>query len=145
VGEEATMSMQRVIDVMSMAPVKVKPTDTVAKAAELMRDQNIGAVLVDGGGDMTGVVTDRDLVVRVLADHGSPSTMVSAVCTMNPLCLRPEDDLDAALETMREHAVRRVPVVDHGVAVGMVSLGDLARLRDPESVLGQISSAEPNH
>lgn len=139
------MSTERVVDVMSLAPVKVKPTDSVAKVAALMRDKDIGAVLVDGGGEMTGVVTDRDLVVRVLADEGSPSTMVSAVCTMNPLCLNPEDDVDAAIETMREHAVRRVPVVDRGVAVGMVSLGDLARLRDPDSVLGRISTAEPNH
>jgi signal-transduction protein with cAMP-binding, CBS, and nucleotidyltransferase domain len=139
------MSTERVVDVMSLAPVKVRPTDSVAKVAALMREKDIGAVLVDGGGEMTGVVTDRDLVVRVLADGGSPSTMVSAACTMNPLCLNPEDDVDAAIETMRAHAIRRVPVVDRGVAVGMVSLGDLARLRDPESVLGQISTAEPNH
>jgi signal-transduction protein with cAMP-binding, CBS, and nucleotidyltransferase domain len=143
--EEATMSTDRVIDVMSLAPVKVKPTDSVAKVAALMREKDIGAVLVDGGGDMTGVVTDRDLVVRVMADAGSPSTMVSAACTMHPLCLRPDDDVDTALETMRTHAVRRVPVVDNGVAVGVVSLGDLARLRDPESVLGRISTAAPNH
>jgi len=64
---------------------------------------------------------------------------------MHPLCLRPDDDVDTALETMRTHAVRRVPVVDNGVAVGVVSLGDLARLRDPESVLGRISTAAPNH
>lgn len=139
------MSTERVVDVMSLAPVKVKPTDSVAKVAALMREKDIGAVLVDGGGDMTGVVTDRDLVVRVMADAGSPSTMVSAACTMHPLCLSPDDDVDTALETMRTHAVRRVPVVDNGVAVGMVSLGDLARLRDPESVLGRISTAEPNH
>lgn len=139
------MSTERVVDVMSLAPVKVKPTDTVAKVAALMRDQDIGAVLVDGGNDTTGVVTDRDLVVRVLADGGSPSTMVSAVCTMHPLCLHPDDDVDTAIATMREHAVRRVPVVDGGVAVGMVSLGDLARLREPDSVLGRISAAEPNH
>jgi signal-transduction protein with cAMP-binding, CBS, and nucleotidyltransferase domain len=145
VHEEATMSTDRVVDVMSLAPVKVKPTDSVAKVAALMREKDIGVVLVDGGGDMTGVVTDRDLVVRVMADAGSPSTMVSAACTMHPLCLRPDDDVDTALETMRTHAVRRVPVVDNGVAVGVVSLGDLARLRDPESVLGRISTAEPNH
>ena len=139
------MSTERIVDVMSLAPVTVKPTDSVAEVAAVMRERDIGAVLVDGGGDMTGVVTDRDLVVRVLADGGSPATMVSAVCTMHPLCLHPEDDVDAALETMREHAVRRVPVVDHGVAVGVISLGDLARLRDPESVLGRISTAAPNH
>lgn len=139
------MSKQRIVDVMTLPPVKVKPTDTVAKVAELMRDKNIGAVLVDDGAGMTGVVTDRDLVVRVLAGDGGPSTMVSAACTMQALCLRPDDDVDAAVETMRAHAVRRVPVVDRGVAVGMVSLGDLAQLRDPESVLGTISRAEPNH
>ena len=94
---------------------------------------------------VVGVVTDRDLVVRVMADAGSPETMVSAVCTMHPLCLHPDDDVDDAVRTMREHAVRRVPVVDNGVAVGVVSLGDLARLRDPDSVLGRISTAEPNH
>jgi signal-transduction protein with cAMP-binding, CBS, and nucleotidyltransferase domain len=138
------MSDQRIADVMTMAPVKVRPSATVAQVAKLMRDKDIGAVLVDDG-DVTGVVTDRDLVVRVLADERGAATAVGTVCTLHPLCLKPDDDVDAAVETMREHAVRRVPVVDHGAAIGMVSLGDLARLRDPDSVLGEISAAAPNH
>lgn len=139
------MSKQRIADVMTMMPVKVRPEETVAKVAELMRDNDIGAVLVHDGGGTTGVVTDRDLVVRVLADERGASTMVGTVCTLHPLCLRPDDDVDAAIETMREHAVRRIPVVDDGAPVGMVSLGDLVKMREPNSVLGKISAAMPNH
>lgn len=138
------MSDQRIADVMTTRPVTVKPTDSVAHVAELMRAKDIGAVLVEGG-SVTGVVTDRDLVVRVLADGRSASSMVGSVCTMHPLCARPQDDVDTVVETMRAHAVRRVPVIDGGAVIGVVSLGDLALLRDPGSVLGEISAAAPNH
>ena len=80
-----------------------------------------------------------------LADDRGPDTEVGVAATPAPLALRPEDPVEAAVETMRAHAVRRVPVVQDGQAVGIVSLGDLAQTRDPDSVLGAISSAEPTH
>jgi len=139
------MSSQLVRDVMTTSPVLVRPDQTVGEVAKLMREQDIGAVLVTDNAGTTGLVTDRDIVVRVLAEDGGPDTEVSAAATPAPLALRPEDPVEAAVETMRAHAVRRVPVVQDGQAVGIVSLGDLAQTRDPDSVLGAISSAEPTH
>lgn len=139
------MSSQLVRDVMTTSPVLVRPDQTVGEVAKLMREKDIGAVLVTDNAGTTGLVTDRDIVVRVLADDRGPDTEVSAAATPAPLALRPEDPVESAVETMRAHAVRRVPVVQDGQAVGIVSLGDLAQNRDPDSVLGAISSAEPTH
>jgi CBS domain-containing protein len=109
-----------------------------------MRDNDIGDVLIVEGDRLRGLVTDRDLAIRVLADGNGPDTPVREVCTEEPVTVSPEDDVESALELMRAHAVRRVPVVENGMPVGMVSLGDLATTREPESVLGEISQAIPN-
>ena len=111
-----------------------------------MREHDIGDVLiVDTDDKLAGIVTDRDLVLRCMAEEKSPAdTRIGVVCTGEPIALSPGDDLDKAIATMRQHAVRRLPVVDDGRPVGIVSLGDLAEQRDPESVLGQISAANPN-
>ena len=138
------MGEARVRDVMTTAPVMVRPEQSVGEVAGLMREQNIGAVLV-ADDHTAGLVTDRDLVVRVLADRGGPDTEVRAAISSNPVCLRPDDPLETATETMRAHSVRRLPVVEDGRAVGIVSLGDLAQTHAPDSVLGAISGAEPNH
>jgi CBS domain-containing protein len=138
------MGGQRILDVMTTMPVQVKPTSSVGEVAKLMREQDIGAVVVADGDHLTGIVTDRDLVVRVLADERGASTQVGAAASGHPVCLSPQDDVEEAIETMRTNAVRRVPVVENGHVVGIVSLGDLAALRDPDSVLGEISAAAPN-
>jgi CBS domain-containing protein len=138
------MSGRRIKDVMTADPVVVPSTAPVGTVAALMREHDIGAVLV-ADETTTGLVTDRDLVVRVLAEDDGPDTAVGAALTPSPLCLRPEDSVEAAIETMRMHAVRRIPVVEDGRPVGIVSLGDLAEDRDPDSVLGSISAAGPNH
>lgn len=139
------MSNVLVQDVMTTAPVLVGPERTVGEVAELMREQDIGVVLVADGAGTTGLVTDRDMVVRVLAAGRGPDADVRSAITPQPVCVRPEDSVDAAAQIMREHAVRRLPVVKDGRAVGVVSLGDLAQTDAPESVLGSISSAEPNN
>ncbi|WP_329251611.1 CBS domain-containing protein [Streptomyces canus] len=136
---------QHVSDIMTSAPATVEPQTSVTAVARMMRDQDLGAVLVTDGDELRGLVTDRDLVVRSLAEGGDPErTTVAGACSDDLVTVTPEDDLDHAIELMREHAVRRVPVIDHGHPVGIVSLGDAAMERDPGSALGDISVARPN-
>ncbi|AIV32516.1 CBS domain-containing protein [Streptomyces sp. MPA0124] len=137
---------QFVRDVMTGDPVAVEPLTSVTAVARLMRDRDLGAVLVTEGDRLRGLVTDRDLVVRSLAEGGDPErTTVAGACSDDLVTVRSDEELSHAVELMREHAVRRVPVVDDdGDAVGIVSLGDLAVERDPESALGDISAARPN-
>ncbi|WP_020117176.1 CBS domain-containing protein [Streptomyces canus] len=136
---------QHVSDIMTSAPVTVEPQTSVTAVARITRDQDLGAVLVTDGDEPRGLVTDRDLVVSSLAEGGDPEqTTVAGARSDDLVTVTPEDDLDHAIELMREHDVRRLPVVDHGHAVGIVSLGDTAMERDPGSALGDISVARPN-
>ncbi|MFF4257760.1 CBS domain-containing protein [Streptomyces sp. NPDC001663] len=138
---------RKIRDVMSPGAASVEPMTTVARAARVMREQDIGDVLVAYDCDLFGVLTDRDIVVRALAEGRDPeSTTVGSVCTPPPVAtLSPDDTTDLAVELMRRHAVRRLPVVERGgCPVGMVSLGDLATTEDPHSALEDISKAVPN-
>jgi CBS domain-containing protein len=92
------------------------------------------------------VVTDRDLVVRALAEGADISSKsVQEVCSTETVTVSPDDDVDRAIQLMRERAIRRLPVVEEeDRPVGVVSLGDLAVERDPHSALGDISAAHPN-
>ena len=91
------------------------------------------------------MVTDRDIVVRTVAERQDPTTTTLAdICSHSLLTVTPTDSVEEAVRLMRTHAIRRVPVVDGGQAVGLVSLGDLAVERDPGSALGEISGAPPN-
>lgn len=137
---------QHVRDVMTARPVTVEPVASVASVARVMRDENIGAVLVAEQERLRGLVSDRDLVVRVLAEGGDPErTTVADACSGDLVTVGPDDELRQAVAAMREHAVRRVPVVDgERNVVGVVSLADLAIERDPDSALGDISAAKPN-
>ncbi|MFF9458281.1 CBS domain-containing protein [Streptomyces flaveolus] len=139
---------QRVRDVMSPATVAVEPMTTVTRAARLMREENVGDVLVTYDCDLFGLLTDRDIVLRSVAAGLDPDdTTVGSVCTPPPVVtLAPEDSTEHAVDLMRRHAVRRLPVVEHGgVPVGVVSLGDLAGTEDPHSALADISAAAPGH
>lgn len=137
---------QHVRDVMTTDPTTVEPQTSVQAVARMMRDENIGAVLVTEGERLRGLVSDRDLVVRAMAEGGDPDrTTVAQACSEDLVTVGPDDELDLAVRVMREHSVRRVPVVDRERhAVGIVSLGDLAIERDPDSALGDISAARPN-
>jgi CBS domain-containing protein len=91
-----------------------------------------------------GIITDRDIVVRGIAENHDPQTQVKEIASQQVKTVSPEDAVDDAVEIMRDYAVRRLPVVENGRVVGVVSLGDLALERDPDSALGEISSAPPN-
>ncbi|MFF6911626.1 CBS domain-containing protein [Streptomyces sp. NPDC012466] len=129
----------------SAGVVAVRPDASLVEAAQLMRTQNIGDVVVAEGQDVIGVLTDRDITVRAVADGADPMTVsAQAVCTRNPVTVTPEDRVATAVALMREHAVRRLPVVENGLPVGVVSLGDVAEVEDPASALADISRAEPD-
>ncbi|GAA3043526.1 CBS domain-containing protein [Streptomyces glomeratus] len=138
---------RQVRDVMSRGAVAVEPMTPVARVARLMREQDVGDVLVTYDRDLFGVLTDRDIVVRAMAGDRDPNTVTAgSVCTRPPvITLSPDDTTDHAVELMRRHAVRRLPVVESGgCPVGIVSLGDLAASEDPRSALADISTADPN-
>ncbi|WP_328441877.1 CBS domain-containing protein [Streptomyces sp. NBC_00444] len=136
---------QHVRDIMTSTPVTVEPLTSVTAVARLMRDQDIGDVLVTEEGRLRGIVSDRDLVVRALAEGEDPEhTTVAQVCSGDVFSVGPDDDIDRVAELMREHAVRRIPVVADEQPVGIVTLGDLAVERAPETPLGNISASKPN-
>ena len=132
-------------EVMTRDPRTVEIDDPVIDAARIMRDDDVGAVVVMEQDQLAGIVTDRDIVVRAVAEGRDPSqTKVSEICSRDVTTLSSEDSIKDAIKTMREHDVRRLPVTENGRPVGIVSLGDLAIARDPESVLADISAAPPN-
>jgi len=139
--------MQTVKDVMTTAVVYLSSQTTLAEAARTMREQDIGDVVVADGPSLAGMVTDRDLVVRAVAEGKDPeATTVGEVMTRELVTVRPEDTIQQAALLMRDRAVRRLLVCDDDQGlVGVVSIGDLAERIDPDSVLGGISSAEPNN
>jgi CBS domain-containing protein len=136
------MTAEFVRDVMTPGVVAVRPDASVVEAAQLMRTQNIGDVVVADGQKVVGLLTDRDIAVRAVAYGTDPQTVSArTVCTPDPLVVAPDDPVSAAVALMRRHAVRRLPVVEDGMPVGMVSLGDLAESEDPGSALADISRA----
>lgn len=128
-------------------PVKVSTTTTVLDTARQMRSEDIGVVIVEEDGQPYGIVTDRDIAIRGVAQGLNPETTpIASICSKELATVTPNDEVDTAVELMREKALRRVLVVDaERRALGIVSLGDLAIARDAGSVLGQISSAPSNH
>lgn len=130
---------------MTPGVVAVRPDASVVEAALLMRTQHIGDVVVADGQEVVGLLTDRDIAVRAVAGGAHPQTVsVGSVCTPRPLVVAPHDPVSAAAALMRRHAVRRLPVVEDGLPVGMVSLGDLAESEDPGSALAEIGRAAPD-
>jgi CBS domain-containing protein len=141
-----TVAQQQIQEVMTKKIHAVGKDSTLSAVARVMHDQNIGNVIVTNpDGTFCGIVTDRDLVVRGMASQRDPDkTRVAEVCTESVVKLAPTATVDEAVKLMRERAVRRIPVVTNGKAIGIVSIGDLARAKDPDSALAQISSAAPN-
>jgi CBS domain-containing protein len=133
-----------VADVMTSHPATIEGDQPVSVAAALMRDNDTGAIIVNDNGRMQGIVTDRDITVRVIADDRGPDTPVREACSPSIEAVGPDTSIDQAVQLMRSHAVRRLPVVEDGRAIGIVSLGDLAVERDPGSALADISAAEGN-
>jgi CBS domain-containing protein len=136
--------MRKVRDIMSAAPVCMPPGESVSAAAMAMKRHGTGTVLVLTDGRLTGLVTDRDITVRVLAENRDPrTTPVGDICRSELVVLDPDDDLAQAARLVRDRAVRRILVLRNGTPVGVVSSGDLALEKDARAVLSGVSSASP--
>ena len=137
---------QTVRDVMTANPRTVDANDPLIDAAKIMRDEEVGAVLVLQGNRVEGIATDRDIVVRAVADDRDPGeTPIGEIISRTLVSLRPEDSIERAVEVMREKAVRRLPVIDGDRPVGIVSIGDLSLVKDKGSALADISAAPANN
>jgi CBS domain-containing protein len=121
---------------MSRKVLTVDPQSTAADAAKLMQTNNIGALPVVSQGQMVGIITDRDIVTRGVAQGRDPNTLpVSKVMSQPVVCGSPNMDLGAATNLMAQKQIRRLPVIQDEQLVGFVSLGDIA-INSPESVSG---------
>lgn len=140
------MTEQMVKDLMTPQVVYLPAETTLDEAARAMREKDIGDVVVTEGASLAGVVTDRDIVIRAIADGRDPvSTTVGDVASRDLVMIGQEASPQQAAQVMRERAVRRLLVCDNDRRlVGVVSLGDLAVRMDPSSALGTISGAAPN-
>ena len=137
---------QSIREVMTADPQTVSSDATLEEAAREMQSDDIGAVLVTDNGDVAGILTDRDIVVRAVAEGRDPSsTKVADVATRDVKTLTPDSSVDDAIKLVREQNVRRIPVVEDGRPAGIVSIGDLAIERDTDSALADISSEPPNN
>ena len=132
-------------DVMTSDPRTVKSDAPIEEAAKAMKEADAGAVVVQDNGTPCGIVTDRDIAIRAVAEGRDSSTPVSEIATTDVTALAADDSIEDAVRIMREKDVRRLPVVEDDKTVGIVSLGDLAQVQDDDSVLADISSAPPQH
>ncbi|MET8525833.1 CBS domain-containing protein [Micromonospora sp. NPDC005172] len=138
--------MTTVGEFMTTRLVTMDGNDTLIAAAQEMRDSAIGDVVVTDGDSVVGIVTDRDITVRGVAENMDPgSTRLSEITSRDVITVSQYDDAVSAADLMRTYAVRRLPVVDKGRLIGLVSMGDLAVEREPQSVLADISADDPNN
>lgn len=138
--------MAAVRDVMTSEPLTLDSGENLVAAARQMRDADIGDVIVTEGATLRGIVTDRDVTVRAVAEELDPATTTLArIVTRDVVTVGPDDDVSVAADLMRTYAVRRLPVVADDQLVGVVSLGDLVVDGEPDSVLAEISADEPNN
>ncbi|MER7416451.1 CBS domain-containing protein [Micromonospora peucetia] len=138
--------MTTVGEFMTTRLVTMDGNDTLTAAAQEMRDSAIGDVVVTDGDSIVGIVTDRDIAIRGVAENMDPnSTPLNRITSKDVITVSQYDDAVAAADLMRTYAVRRLPVIDDGRLIGLVSMGDLAVEREPQSVLADISADEPNN
>src|SRR5262245_38204588 len=132
-------------DVMTEAPIAVPSDLNLVEAARTMREFDIGTVVVTERGSLCGIVTDRDIAIRGIAASRDPKvTRLADICSRELVTVAPDQPVDEAVRKMRANALRRLPVVENGEAVGIVSLGDMMREQDPGSLLAAISAAPAN-
>lgn len=118
---------EKVRDAMTTDVDVVMPSSKVSDAAEKMRNLNVGSLPVIDQQQLVGIITDRDITVRVTADGGSPDdVLVKQVMSTDVVTVSPDTDMDDAARLMANHQIRRLPVVDGGKLVGMLALGDVA-------------------
>jgi CBS domain-containing protein len=128
-------------DAMTDDPRSISAAESVVEAARLMRDEHIGSLPVTEDERLVGMITDRDITTRVVAEGAVPETMaVGDVYSRDLISVEPNNDLEEALQLMARHQVRRLPVVENGRLVGMVAQADIA-LKENEKTTGQLVEA----
>ena len=130
----------KVRDVMTPGPIGVDYHQSVGEAARAMRDWGVGAILVVSNGSLYGLVTDRDLVVRAVAEGRGADEPVGPLSSANLVGVDADADVHEAMRLMRQHGVRRLPVLEDGQVAGIVSLGDLAMQDEPDLAFAQLSA-----
>ena len=130
----------RVRDVMTPGPIGVDYYQSIGEAARAMRDWGVGAVLVVRNESLYGLVTDRDLAVRAVAEARGADEPVGPLSSANLIGVEADADLREAMRLMRQHAVRRLPVLEDGQVTGIVSLGDLAIAGESALAFAQLSA-----
>jgi CBS domain-containing protein len=123
-------------DVMTHNPRTVSPQDSIQNAARIMRDEDTGVVPVVDNGKPVGVITDRDIVVRAVAEGGQLNRPVREIVTNELVAATPDMSVSEATELMSAHQVRRLPVVENNRLVGIVSIGDIAVKEGKDSRVG---------
>ena len=126
--------MKTVGECMSSDVSAVRPDTTLAEAAQLMRISGVGGIpVLDHAGECAGILTERDIIVRVLAERREPlAAFVRDVATMHPVTCSPEEDVAVAMERMREREVQHLPVCHAHEVVGVISLADIVFGRPDE-------------
>ena len=138
--------MSRCKEVMTHDPICCHPAEPVTRAAALMRDHDVGSIPVvesSGSKRLVGIVTDRDLVVKVLAKgHGVEAATVGEAMTSNPTSCGEDEDVERAVQLMKERQVRRMPIVDGGGSlVGIIAQADIATRIDRDAKTGELVEA----
>jgi CBS domain-containing protein len=128
-------------DAMTEDPRSIGPSVSVVEAARLMREGDIGSLPITDDETLVGMITDRDITTRAVAEAADPTqTSVGEVCSHDLISVEPDQDLDEALQLMARHQVRRLPVVENGRLVGIVAQADIA-LSEKEKKTGELLEA----
>jgi CBS domain-containing protein len=142
---QENVTAQCIREVMTADPVTMAATETVAITSPILPSRILRVASVLYNGQVCGIVTDRDVVVRGIAEGRDPAhTSLAEICSRGLTTIPPSVSVVVAMRLMKAKALRRLPVVEDARPVGIVSLGDLAVKHDPHSVLGEISAAPPN-
>jgi CBS domain-containing protein len=143
----SVVDVRPVREVMTASPRTVTPDTSLAAAARLMKDEDIGDVLVAERKThrALGIVTDRDIAIRAVAQGSDPdTTSVQDIVSRDLVAAAPTNTVDEAIKLMKDQNVRRLPVIEGGRAIGVITLGDLSVERDVGAVLADISTAAPD-
>ncbi len=130
-------------DAMTADPRSIGASASVVEAAQLMREEHIGSLPITDDEQLVGMITDRDITTRVVAEAADPkTTSVGDVYSQDLISVEPDKDLEEAVQLMARHQVRRLPVVENGRLVGIVAQADIAlSLRENETKTGELVEA----
>ena len=137
--------VENIAEVMNPTVHTVTPDASLREAARIMRDTDVGDVVMNSAVHLRGILTDRDIVVRCVAEGADPDTVrAGEVCSTELVTVPRQSSVKDAVDAMRRATVRRLPVVEGDEVVGVATMGDLAQVVDEHSALADVSAAEPN-